>query len=52
MSDVMTSEQWSQAMSHIKGEDASIEAILRKALWHKGIRYRKNYKKLPGTPDI
>ena len=39
-------------MSHIKGKDTSIEVILRKALWHKGIRYRKNYKKLPGTPDI
>lgn len=25
---------------------------LRKALWHKGFRYRKNYKGLPGTPDI
>ena len=52
MSDVMTPEQRSQAMSHIKGKDTSIEVILRKALWHKGIRYRKNYKKLPGTPDI
>ena len=52
MSDVMTPEQRSRAMSHIKGKDTSIEVILRKALWHKGIRYRKNYKKLPGTPDI
>ena len=52
MSDVMTPEQRSRAMSHIKGKDTSIEVLLRKALWHKGIRYRKNYKKLPGTPDI
>ena len=52
MSDVMTPEQRSRAMSHIKGKDTSIEVILRKSLWHKGIRYRKNYKKLPGTPDI
>ena len=52
MSDVMTPEQRSRAMSHIRGKDTSIEVILRKALWHKGIRYRKNYKKLPGTPDI
>lgn len=52
MSDVMTSEQRSRAMSHIKGKDTSIEVLMRKALWHKGIRYRKNYKKLPGTPDI
>lgn len=44
MSDVMTPEQRSRAMSHIKGKDTSIEVILRKSLWHKGIRYRKNYK--------
>lgn len=52
MSDIMTPEQRSSAMSHIKGKDTSIEMLLRKALWHKGIRYRKNYKKLPGSPDI
>ena len=52
MGDVMTPEQRSRAMSHIRGKDTSIEVLLRKALWHKGIRYRKNYKKLPGTPDI
>ncbi|MCI8509569.1 MAG: very short patch repair endonuclease [Lachnospiraceae bacterium] len=39
-------------MSKIKGKDTSIELVLRKALWKKGIRYRKNYKQLPGTPDI
>ena len=52
MGDVMTPEQRSRTMSHIKGKDTSIEVLLRKALWRKGIRYRKNYKKLPGTPDI
>lgn len=39
-------------MSRIRGKDTSIELALRKALWHKGIRYRKNYKKIPGSPDI
>lgn len=39
-------------MSRIKGKDTSIEIALRKALWNKGYRYRKNYKGLPGTPDI
>ena len=39
-------------MSRIKSKDTSIEVSLRKALWHAGIRYRKNYDKLPGTPDI
>ena len=39
-------------MSRIRGKDTSIEVVLRKALWHKGFRYRKNYKGLPGRPDI
>jgi len=42
----------SRTMSRIKSKDTSIEVALRKALWNAGIRYRKNYKKLPGTPDI
>lgn len=39
-------------MSRIKNKNTSIEVSLRKALWKAGIRYRKNYKKLPGAPDI
>jgi DNA mismatch endonuclease (patch repair protein) len=39
-------------MSRVKSTDTSIENLLRKALWREGIRYRKNYKKLPGKPDI
>lgn len=39
-------------MSRIRGKDTSIEVALRKALWAKGYRYRKNYKKLPGRPDV
>lgn len=50
--DVMSKEQRHTTMSHIKSKDTKIEIILRKALWKNGIRYRKNYKKLPGTPDI
>lgn len=41
-----------KTMSHIRGKDTSIEVALRKALWEKGYRYRKNYKGLPGSPDI
>ena len=52
MSDVLTKEQRRKNMQHIKSKDTSIELLLRKALWHKGYRYRKNYKKLPGSPDI
>lgn len=42
----------SKNMKSIHSSDTSIELCLRKALWKKGYRYRKNYKKLPGTPDI
>ena len=39
-------------MSHIRSKDTKPEIQLRKTLWHKGLRYRKNWKKLPGKPDI
>ena len=39
-------------MSRIKSKNTSIEITLRKALWRAGVRYRKNYQKLPGSPDI
>ena len=46
------SEKSHRNMSKIKGRDTSIELTLRKELWKRGYRYRKNYKELPGTPDI
>jgi DNA mismatch endonuclease (patch repair protein) len=39
-------------MSRIKSKNTSIELSLRKGLWRSGIRYRKNYAQLPGSPDI
>lgn len=39
-------------MQHIRSKDTKAEILLRKALWHKGLRYRKNVRSLPGTPDI
>ena len=39
-------------MSSIKSKNTRPELILRKALWRKNLRYRINYKKLPGKPDI
>ena len=50
--DVMTKSQRHLNMQHIRGKDSKPEIILRQALWKKGIRYRKNYKRLPGCPDI
>lgn len=52
MADVLTKEQRSKCMKKIKSQDTSIEVALRKALWNKGYRYRKNMKSLPGSPDI
>lgn len=48
----LTEAQRSHIMSKIHGKDTKPEVRLRKALWHKGLRYRKNYRRLPGTPDI
>ena len=39
-------------MSHITGKETKPEIIVRKYLFAKGLRYRKNVKQLPGTPDI
>lgn len=39
-------------MSRIRSSDTKPEITLRQALWKKGYRYRKNWKELPGTPDI
>ncbi len=50
--DNKTPKQRSDNMRRIKNKDSAIEVKLRKALWEKGYRYRKNYKELPGKPDI
>ncbi|WP_026653309.1 very short patch repair endonuclease [Butyrivibrio proteoclasticus] len=52
MSDVLSEEQRSKNMRHIHSKDTKIEMLLRKELWSKGYRYRKNYKMLPRNPDI
>lgn len=52
MADDMSSEQRRKNMQRIRSKDTLIEIKLRTALWKEGIRYRKNYKKLIGKPDI
>lgn len=42
----------SENMKRIKSKDTSIEIMLRKALWKKGYRYRKNCKDVFGKPDL
>lgn len=42
----------SENMARVKSKGTKPEIFLRKKLWHEGFRYRINYKKLPGSPDI
>lgn len=41
-----------KTMSHIRDKNTKPEIMLRKALWHRGIRYRTNDCKLMGKPDL
>lgn len=50
--DNLTPEQRKKNMRAIKNKDSKSECILRNALWRRGYRYRKNYNKLSGKPDI
>ena len=52
MADNHTKEIRSMNMSHIRSTNSKPEEIVRKHLFSKGFRYRKNVKKLPGCPDI
>lgn len=50
--DRLTPEQRHKNMQAIKNKDSEIELILRKELWKRGLRYRKNVKNVFGHPDI
>ena len=50
--DVHDKQTRSYNMSRIKGRDTKPEDYVRKSLFARGYRYRKNDKRLPGTPDI
>ena len=39
-------------MAAIRSKDTKPEIIVRKGLWSRGFRYRLNYKRLPGHPDL
>lgn len=52
MADNHTKEIRSMNMSHIRSKNTKPEEMVRKYLFSKGLRYRKNVRKLPGCPDI
>ena len=47
-----TPEQRHKNMQAVKNKDSKIEQLLRKELWARGLRYRKNCSKVFGHPDI
>ena len=47
-----TKEQISYNMQQVKNKDSKIEVLLRKELWSRGLRYRKNVNRIYGKPDI
>lgn len=52
MADIHSKETRSYNMSRIKGKDTKPEVLVRKYLFSKGLRFRKNDKRYPGHPDI
>jgi DNA mismatch endonuclease (patch repair protein) len=50
--DIWDKKKRSKVMSKIRSKNTKPEMAVRKALFAKGYRYRINYKKLPGKPDI
>ncbi len=52
MTDVFDKEKRSEVMSKIRGKDTKPEIILRQYLFSKGLRFRKNDKRYPGSPDV
>lgn len=47
-----TPEQRRKNMQAVKNKDSKIEVMLRKELWQRGLRYRKNVKQIYGKPDV
>ena len=52
MSDIYPKSKRSDIMSKITGKETVPEILVRKFLFSKGLRFRKNVKGLPGKPDI
>ena len=47
-----TTSEISRRMANVHLKNGKAEVLLAKKLWHLGYRYRLNYRKLPGSPDI
>lgn len=52
MSDIYSKSKRSDIMSKISGRETKPEILVRKFLFSKSFRFRKNVRELPGKPDI
>ena len=52
MADIFSKEKRSEVMSKITGKDTKPEIVVRKYLFSRGLRFRKNDKRYPGKPDV
>ncbi|MDD4992826.1 MAG: DNA mismatch endonuclease Vsr [Paludibacter sp.] len=52
MPDIFSKSKRSEIMSKISSKETKPEILVRKYLFAKGFRYRKNVKELPGKPDV
>ena len=50
--DKLSPQQRHTCMAAIRSKDTKPEMIVRRGLWKRGFRYRLNYKRLPGHPDL
>lgn len=47
-----TTPQTARRMSRVKLKGGNAERLLGRTLWRSGIRYRRNLRGLPGSPDL
>ena len=52
MPDIFSKHKRSEIMSKVRSKNTKPEEIVGKYLFSHGLRYRKNVKKLPGSPDL
>ena len=52
MADVHSNETRNYNMTQIRSKDTRLEILIRKYLFSRGLRYRKNDKRYPGRPDM
>ena len=52
MADIKSPEERSRNMAKIRSKDTKPEVWLRKKLFERGFRYRKNVSTIPGHPDV